>query len=186
MMSVPDNTDLSSSQTATYILMGTEDHTYRRIFTDGRAWPADTSRPIRAFRSGNGSTERQRRFNVLEAETRGTIQGPRAYDGTDYPALRRSVDLQRALLSRQGHPNILHDMITVFDHALTRPWTADKTYRLNANPHANWREDYCIDNNVNVVIGKENYWLSADGLLMPTKKNQAAPDLRYFHQSQNR
>jgi hypothetical protein len=31
-----------------------------------------------------------------------------------------------------------------------------------------------------VVIGQENYFLSADGYLMPTKKNQKSPDLRYF------
>jgi hypothetical protein len=35
-----------------------------------------------------------------------------------------------------------------------------------------------------VVIGKENYFLSADGYLMPAKKDQAPPDLRYFKQSQ--
>jgi hypothetical protein len=33
-----------------------------------------------------------------------------------------------------------------------------------------------------VVIGKENYFLSADGLLMPAKKDQLPPDLRYFRQ----
>jgi hypothetical protein len=32
------------------------------------------------------------------------------------------------------------------------------------------------------VIGSENYFLSADGLLMPAKKNQPPPDLRYFKQ----
>ena len=31
-------------------------------------------------------------------------------------------------------------------------------------------------------IGKETYYLSADGMLMPTKKGQAPPDLRYFQQ----
>jgi hypothetical protein len=25
-------------------------------------------------------------------------------------------------------PNLLHDEITVFDHALTQPWSVDKTY----------------------------------------------------------
>ena len=40
----------------------------------------------------------------------------------------------------------------------------------------------CADNQ-HVAIGKENYFLSADGLLMPAKKNQAPPDLRYFNQS---
>jgi hypothetical protein len=33
---------------------------------------------------------------------------------------------------------------------------------------------------VHVVVGKEEYFLSADGLLMPARKDQAPPDLRYF------
>jgi hypothetical protein len=33
-----------------------------------------------------------------------------------------------------------------------------------------------------VVIGKESYLLSADGYLMPVKKDQPPPDLRYFNQ----
>ena len=31
-----------------------------------------------------------------------------------------------------------------------------------------------------VAIGKENYFLSADGLLMPVRRDQPPPDLRYF------
>jgi hypothetical protein len=30
------------------------------------------------------------------------------------------------------------------------------------------------------MIGKEHYFLSADGILMPAKKNQSPPDLKYF------
>jgi hypothetical protein len=33
------------------------------------------------------------------------------------------------------------------------------------------------------VLGKDNYFLSADGLLMPARKDQPAPDLRYFKTS---
>ena len=84
----------------------------------------------------------------------------------------------------KSDPNILHNYITVIDHALTRPWTVDKTYRRNTNLRANWREFYCIEGNVNIVIGKENYFLSAEGLLMPAKKDQAPPDLRYFKPAQ--
>ena len=40
-----------------------------------------------------------------------------------------------------------------------------------------------MEANAQVMIGKENYFLSADGLLMPTKKNQAPPDVRYFNQT---
>jgi hypothetical protein len=34
-----------------------------------------------------------------------------------------------------------------------------------------------------VSIGKENYFLSVDGYLMPARKDQAPPDLRYFNQA---
>ena len=69
------------------------------------------------------------------------------------------------------------------DDALTRPWTALKYYhRVAAKGPIWWREDVCAENNVHVTLGKEEYFLSADGLLMPARKDQAAPDLRYFKQ----
>jgi hypothetical protein len=40
----------------------------------------------------------------------------------------------------------------------------------------------CAANNQHVVIGKEDYFLSADGLLMPVRKDQKPPDLRRFDQ----
>ena len=43
----------------------------------------------------------------------------------------------------------------------------------------NWPEYYLYEQRP-VMIGKENYFLSADGLLMPAKKDQAPPDTRYF------
>jgi len=46
-----------------------------------------------------------------------------------------------------------------------------------------WTENNCVEGNQHVTIGKENYLLSADGLLMPTRKGQAPPDLRYFNQA---
>ena len=64
------------------------------------------------------------------------------------------------------------------DNALTRPWTVVK--RVATNQPIWWREDICAENNVHVVVGKEDYFLSADGFLMPIKKDQAPPDLRYF------
>ena len=66
------------------------------------------------------------------------------------------------------NPNLLHDEITVFDHALTQPWSVDKTYRCNPNPRPNWSMTSC---NNQIVIGTENYFLSEDGLLMPAKKD---------------
>jgi hypothetical protein len=72
----------------------------------------------------------------------------------------------------------------VIDHALTRPWSVDRRYIHNADPSAQWSEVFCVESNVNVLIGKENYMKSSDGYLMPARKDQAPPDLRYFKPTQ--
>jgi hypothetical protein len=84
-------------------------------------------------------------------------------------------------LPRSPFPDILNDEITTIDHALTRPWTVHKRYRREHNPI--WIEAVCSEANPHLRIGNENYMLSADGYLMPTKKDQPPPDLRYFRQS---
>ncbi len=56
-----------------------------------------------------------------------------------------------------------------------------KSYRREKNPI--WNEYDCNEANNHVAIGKENYFLSADGYLMPGRKGQQPPDLRYFNQA---
>ena len=53
-----------------------------------------------------------------------------------------------------------------------------KTFRRERN--VLWFEENCGENNNHVVVGKEYYFLSADGYLMPTRKDQPPPDTRYF------
>jgi hypothetical protein len=120
-------------------------------------------------------------YILLEVETRG-FKGPRIYDATGLPlhADNQSIFKERIRLDKDD-PNLLHDEITVFDHALTRPWTVDKRYVRNTDGHADWPESICPEYNAQVFIGKENYYQSADGLLMPAKKGQTPPDLRYFN-----
>jgi hypothetical protein len=77
-------------------------------------------------------------------------------------------------------PNVLHDDVTTIDHALVRPWTVTKNYRRESGKYPLWREVICAENNLHVHFGKDDYFLSADGLLMPTRKDQSPPDLRYF------
>ena len=72
--------------------------------------------------------------------------------------------------------------ITTFDNALTRPWTVVKRYNRVINPI--FIEAICAEGNQHLRIGKDNYMVSADGHLMPTRKNQPPPDLRYFKQTQ--
>jgi hypothetical protein len=44
-------------------------------------------------------------------------------------------------------------------------------------------EGYCAENPTMVAIGCENYFLGGDGPLMPVRKDQPPPDLRYFNAS---
>jgi hypothetical protein len=81
----------------------------------------------------------------------------------------------------KADPDVLRDEITTIDHALTRPWTITRSYRRQRNPV--WVEHICVESNQYVFIGKETYFVGGDGHLMPTKKDQVPPDLRYFNQS---
>jgi hypothetical protein len=53
----------------------------------------------------------------------------------------------------------------------------------NPDPRPNWDEFICNEGNSHVKIGKENYFLSAEGLLMPAHKGQEPPDTRYFKET---
>jgi hypothetical protein len=170
----------------TYILTDLDLMEVRRIFTDGRDWPANLEPTYLGYSIGRWIDERgDGRYDVLEVETRGPFGGPRAYDHTGLPLHfdGQSIFKERFSLDK-GDPNLLHDEITVIDHALTRPWSVDKTIRRSPNPRPAWPESNCVAGNINVLIGKDNYWLSADGLLMPARKDQAPPDLKYFKQAQ--
>jgi hypothetical protein len=166
----------------TYISGGTD---LRRIFTDGRPWPTDLEPTYQGFSIGRWTDEDGRGvYNVLEVETRGPFKGPRTYDATGLPLAfdNESIFKERIFLDK-GNPNILHDVITVFDHALTRPWTIDKTYRHGTTKYPNWSRLTCLEGTAYVTIGKEYYLVSGDGYLMPTKKGQLPPDTKYFPQA---
>ena len=169
----------------TYVLIGGSDQ-YRRIFTDGDDWPKNLQPTYAGYSIGRWIDEDgDGTYDVLEIETRGPFKGPRAYDATGLPLAfdNQSVFKERIHLDR-ADPSILHDEMTVIDHALTRPWTVDKRYVRNPNPRPLWPEYYCGEHNAQVTIGKENYFLGADGELMPTRNDQPPPDLRHFKQTQ--
>jgi hypothetical protein len=167
----------------TYIIIADYDP-LRRIFTDGRDWPKAIEPTFQGYSIGKWiDTDGDGKYDLLEVETRG-FKGPRIYDIRGLPLHydNQSVFKERIYLDK-ADPNLLHDEITVIDNALTRPWTIDKKYVRNADPLADWPESICPEYNANIILGKENYWLSSDGFLMPTKKSQKPPDLKYFHQT---
>ena len=54
----------------------------------------------------------------------------------------------------------------------------EQRYVRVANPI--WVESDCNEGNPHVRIQSQNFMLSADGFLMPAKKGQQPPDLKYF------
>jgi hypothetical protein len=183
MMSAYEPLEIVITPDITYVLIDHIEHS-RHVYTDGRDWPREIEPTWVGYSIGKWIDEDgDGRYDVLEIESRG-FKGPRAYDASGLPLHEdnESIFRERIWLDKADR-NLLHDEITTIDHALTRPWTVTKNYRRNSYPQAEWREWICGENNPHVVIGKDNYYLSADGLLMPARKDQPPPDLRYFKQT---
>jgi hypothetical protein len=170
--------------TATLILFERDWDFNRHIYTDGRGFPADMDLEPRYLGYSIGKwldTDGDGRYDTLTVETRG-LKGPRVYDASGIPlhADNETVIQERIYLDK-ADPNLMHDDITTIDHALTRPWVVNQVYRRKVSDKPLWlNHEVCGEGNNHIGIGKENYFLSGDGFLMPTKKGQAAPDLRYF------
>jgi len=156
----------------------------RRIVTDGRDWPKEIEPTFNGYSIGKWiDTDHDGRYDVLEIETRG-LKGPRTYEGTGMPFHKdNQTVIKERLFLDQANPDALSDEITVIDHALTRPWTVTKRYRRDTD--AIRLEYNCSEDNHHVLIGGQDYFLSGDNMLMPSKRGQAPPDLRYFNPARN-
>jgi len=158
-------------------------HDSRRIFTDGRDWPKDIPPTLQGYSIGKWlDTDGDGRFDTLEVETRG-LRGPRALDASGMPLFS---DPDSRVLERistdKANPNVMLNEITTIDKALTRPWTVIKKYGRNPKEEPEWAEENCAEGNGHIVIQGQGYFLAGDGNLMPTSKDQPAPDLRFFRQ----
>jgi hypothetical protein len=182
MMNVYSTMEIIVMPEVTHVLMGFLNET-RRIFTDGRGWPENLEPSVAGTSVGQwvdaGGTGR---FNLLEVETRG-FKGLRTLDSTGLPLHEDNQSIiKERIYSDTADRDILHDEITVIDHAFTHPWTVMKDYRRSKEARPHWRDSACVEENQHVRIGNDSYMLSADGLLMPAKKDQPPPDPRYFTQ----
>jgi hypothetical protein len=169
----------------TYVLIDHQD-AIRRIYTDGRAMPPNAEPAFAGYSIGHWIDEKgDGNYSALEVETR-NFKGPRFFDESGIPmhADNESVFKERIYLDKSD-PDVMHDEITVTDHALTRPWTVMRDYSRVKEQQPVWLEFACSENNPHVRIGGDNFYLSAEGLLMPARKDQAPPDLRYFKKTQN-
>jgi hypothetical protein len=163
----------------TYILFELVIYSTRRIYTDGRGFPEDEDPTFAGYSVGKWlDTAGDGRFDVLEVETR-NMKGPRTFDDSGIPTAEdnQTVVKERFYLDK-ADPNLLHLEMTTYDNALTEPWKATKDFRRQQK--VRWMESNCTENNNHVAVGKENYVVSGDGYLMPVRRDQAPPDLRYF------
>ncbi len=154
----------------------------RQIYTDGRAWPGTIVPTYSGYSIGRW----------IDFERQGPVRRTRGRDprapGPAHPGEQRiplhydnqTIFQERIALDR-ADANVLHDEITIIDHAFTHPWTVTRSYRRLPDP--TWIEDVCAENNNYVFIGQDSYFLSPDGYLMPTRKDQPPPDLRNFERA---
>jgi hypothetical protein len=180
MMNLYSTMEIVVTLDQTYILMSTFNDT-RRIFTDGRNWPADMPLSYAGYSIGKWiDVDGDGRYDVLEVETR-LLKGPRTFDPSGAPLHKdnQTVVKERIYLDKDN-PDLLHDDVTTIDNALIHPWTVNKRYVRVRNPI--YVEAICSEGNDHLKIQGQDYMLSADGYIMPAKKNQAPPDLRYFNQ----
>ncbi len=160
-------------------------HDFRRIYTDGRDWPDDIEPTFAGYSIGKWiDTDGTGRYDVLEVETRG-FKGPRVYDNTGLPLHQdNQTIIKERIYPGQGRcehpPRRDHHHRPCVDASLD----GDQDIPRDAGRQPAWREIVCVEDNPHVEIAKQGYMLSADGYLMPTKKDQPPPDLRYFTRSQ--
>jgi hypothetical protein len=163
---------------ATYVMRDIANQ-FRRIYTDGRDWLAHLQHTSNGYSIGHWlDPDGDGRFGTLAVETRG-LKNPHSYDSSGIPFHEddSAVIKERIFLDKRN-PEIMRDEVTVIDDALTRPWTVTRTYRHVRDPK--WVEYFCAEDNHHLVLGNEDYLVSDDGFIMPTRKEQSPPDLRNF------
>ena len=162
----------------TYIAI-TFNNEFRRIYTDGRDFPTDDDSSFAGYSIGKWVDEDgDGKYDVLEVETR-NLKGPRIFDASGIPFHEdNQTVVKERIYQDKANPNILRDQITTMDHALTKPWTITRSYQRAANTV--WVEHSCAEANDWIFIEGESYMVGIDGKLLPTRKDQPPPDLRYF------
>ena len=148
---LPDTTYITANEIHVYV---------RRFFIDGREWP-ETIEP--AFLGGLSigkwiDEDGHGRHDTLEFETRG-FKDPRAIDLSGIPLHEdnQTVIKERIYLDKADR-TLLHNQIAIFDHALTRPWTAIKDCRRNGNPRPAWSEQECAEGQAQCRSARRPTW----------------------------
>jgi hypothetical protein len=176
MMNAYDPMEIVVTPDITYILISHVNDSYRRVYTDGRSWPEEVEPTFAGYSIGKWLDEDgDGRFDTLEIETR-DLKLPRTYDATGLPFHKdgEAIVKERIYLDKADH-NLLHDDITTIDHALTQPWTVNKSYRRDPKvKEPVWVTEACGGDNSMVRIGEDAYFTSTDLSHAHQEKSAAA------------
>jgi hypothetical protein len=124
-----------------------------------------------------GSIDQRRKWVAGHSRGRAPATRPACRcTSTTSPVFKERIYLDKA------NANILHDEITVIDHALTRPWTVDKQFIRSPETRPVWSEGGCQEGNLHVEVGPENYFVSGDGFPDAGPQESGAARSAVFHQ----
>lgn len=157
--------------TITYIVADWESQ-LRRVYTDGRDWPAYLLPEFNGYSIGEWHDENSDGvYDMLSIITRG-IKGPRSIDSTGVVLHENNeTEVREEIRLREG--NTLEDTITTIDDAFTGPWTIKQQYSHVPQADAIWVEYVCAEGNRHIKLGDEWYFLNDDeGVLEPTREGQ--------------
>jgi len=184
MMSGVSRFEFVFTPSVTYLLFERTDFSPRRVWTDGRDFPQTEETWFTGYSIGKWlDTDNDGRFDTLEMETR-RLRGPHGWDQSGMPMANDDEGIIKERISLdKNDQSILRVEMTTIDNSLTRPWSVLKTFKRQPREKI-WVEDTCAEGQAHVTIGNETYFASGDGTIMPMRKNQPPPDLKYFNQVQ--
>jgi hypothetical protein len=154
----------------TYVY-GAWDSQFRRIFTDGRAWPEELLDTFNGYSIGEWHDENgDGVYDMLSVETR-ALRGPRVFDARAVPFHDNNKTVVREEI-RLVDSRTLEDKITTIDGALTRPWTIAQRY-IRKTDRIVWKEHLCVEGKWYLTLGDDWYIFDpATETLAPARKGQ--------------
>ena len=155
---------------------------HRRIYTDGRDWPeGGRARLCGLFDRQMGRLPTATAsYDMLEVETR-HFKGPRAYDATGLPlhADNQTVVKERIYLDK-ADPNTPAQRDHRHRQCADAAVDGDQELQPRTEPHPFWREYLCRRTTITSPSARRAISSAPTAILMPAKKDQPPPDLRYF------
>ena len=184
MMNIYDAMDIVVTPEITYLLISHVNIRTRRICTDGREEPEDAEENYPGYSVGKWiDTKGDGHYDELDVETRAFKgRAPRRAGSRWITAIKASSRSGSSSTRPIPTPSMTRSPCSTMP--LTQPGRSSRRPAASRTFRPKWHPGGSSADNSWVRIGNEAYYLSADGNLMPIKKNQAPPDLKYFERTQ--